>query len=210
MSATAAFLTSRDYLLAMRGRQQEAWRDFRWPRLERFNWALDYFDVVAAGNTDTALRITGEDGTDERHSWAELSERSNQVANALRALGARRGERVLLMLPNVAPLWETMLAAMKLGLVIVPTTTQLGKRDLADRMRRGGIRHIVADAERAGRIAELGTGCTRLIVGSRLAGWMPFEHAYGQPSRFVPDAPTGPAIRCSSISPPERRARRSS
>src|SRR6187431_983677 len=98
MSATAAFLASRDYLLSVRERQPEAWRDFRWPRLEHFNWALDYFDVVAADNSGTALRITSDDGIDQRHAWAELSERSNQVANALRALGARRGERLLLML----------------------------------------------------------------------------------------------------------------
>jgi len=190
MSATAAFLASRDYLLSVRERQPEAWRNFRWPRLEHFNWALDYFDVVAADNSGTALRITSDDGIDQRHTWAELSERSNQVANALRALGARRGERLLLMLPNLAPLWETMLAAMKLGVVIVPTTTQLGEKDLADRMRRGAIRHIVADADGAARLGNLGSGCTRLIVGGKLAGWMPFEHAYGLASSFAPDGPT--------------------
>jgi len=141
-SRAAAFLQARDFLLAHRESQSEAVRDFCWPRLEHFNWALDYFDSFAAGNERTALWITEGEGVDQKYSYAELSERSSRVANALHGLGAKRGERILLMVPNVAPMWETMLAAMKLGLVVVPTTTQIGTSDLADRMKRGAIRHV--------------------------------------------------------------------
>ncbi|WP_303723132.1 AMP-binding protein, partial [Pseudomonas aeruginosa] len=86
-------------------------RDFRWPQLHQFNWALDYFDAMAEGNQAPALWIVEEDGSEQRYSFAELAERSNRVANHLRALGVRRGERMLLMLGNHIALWETMLAA---------------------------------------------------------------------------------------------------
>jgi len=189
-SRAAAFLQARDFLLAHRESQSEAVRDFCWPRLEHFNWALDYFDSFAAGNERTALWITEGEGVDQKYSYAELSERSSRVANALHGLGAKRGERILLMVPNVAPMWETMLAAMKLGLVVVPTTTQIGTSDLADRMKRGAIRHVVADGDAATRLAEIKGDYTRLIVGSSHTGWTPFEQTYEASAAFRPDAET--------------------
>jgi acetyl-CoA synthetase len=189
-SRAAAFIEARDFLLAHREHQNDAVRAFRWPRLEYFNWALDYFDAFADGNASTALWITDGDCIDERCSYAELSERSNRVANALRALGAQRGERILLMVPNVAPMWQTMLAAMKLGLVVVPTTTQIGASDLADRMKRGAIRHVVADSDGAARFGEIRGEYTRLITGGARAGWIPFERSYEAASAFTPDAAT--------------------
>src|SRR5690242_6192385 len=113
-SDATAFLAARDFLLAHRTDYDRAYRDFTWPRLDRFNWALDYFDVMARGNDRPALRIVRDDGSDTSYSFAELSRRSNQVANALRAIGAQRGDRLLLMLPNVVETWETILACMKL------------------------------------------------------------------------------------------------
>jgi acetyl-CoA synthetase len=189
MSA-AAFLRSRDFLLERRESQLEAWREFRWPELDRFNWALDYFDAMARGNARTALWLTGDDGADERLSFALLSERSSRIANALRALGARRGDRLLLMVGNVAPMWETLLAAMKLGVVVVPTTTQLGARDLADRLSRGSVRHVVADGEAAARFESIAHDCTRIVVGGQQPGWKPYETLYDAPDTFAADGDT--------------------
>lgn len=117
---TQPFLAARDFLLAHRTDYATAVRDFRWPQLSEFNWALDYFDAMAEGNAADALWIVEEDGSEQRYSFAQLAARSNQVANHLRALGVRRGERVLLMLGNDVALWETMLAAFKLGAVVIP------------------------------------------------------------------------------------------
>jgi hypothetical protein len=88
-----AFLAARDFLLARRTDYAAAYAGFEWPKLERFNWALDYFDAMANGNNEPALRIVRDDGSDRSFSFAELSRRSNQIANALRSLGARRGDR---------------------------------------------------------------------------------------------------------------------
>src|SRR5271157_1416095 len=143
MSA-AAFIEARDFLLAHREDYGRTYRDFRWPVLDQFNWALDYFDPMAAGNDRLGLWIVDEGGVETRLSFAELAERSSRLANHLRALGVRRGERVLMMLGNVAPLWECSLAAMKLGAVVIPATTLLTRDDLVDRFARGRVRHVVA------------------------------------------------------------------
>ena len=146
MNGREAFLRARDFLVQHRDDHATACRDFRWPVLDTFNWALDYFDAYAAGNDRPALWIVEENGTETKVSFQELSRRSNQVANSLRALGVRRGDGVLIMLDNVLPLWDVMLACIKLGAVLVPSTLLLSQADLQDRIERGGIRHLVVDA----------------------------------------------------------------
>ena len=95
-----------------------------------------------------------------------MSRRSNQVANFLRGLGVRRGERMLLMLPNIAPLWEVTLAAIKLGAVVSPATTLLTRADLQDRIERGRIKHVVGEACPIRSSRRI----TRIAVGGT-AGW---------------------------------------
>jgi len=189
-SNATAFVLARDFLLRHRESYGTAYRDFAWPQVERFNWALDYFDAIARDNAQPALWLADEDGSEVKLSFAALSERSNQVANALRALGVRRGDRILVMLGNVAPLWECMLAAMKLGAVIVPATTLLTPADLNDRFARGRVRHVIATTEAAAKFADLPGDYTRIVVGGEAAGWIPFEKAYAASTRFAPEGET--------------------
>jgi acetyl-CoA synthetase len=189
MSA-AAFLEARDFLLAHREDYETAYRDFRWPVLDRFNWALDYFDAMAAGNNAAGLWIADERGGESRLFFAELAERSSRLANHLRALGVGRGDRVLMMLGNVVPLWECMLAAMKLGAVVIPATTLLNRDDLIDRFARGNVRHVVAGADNAGKFADLPGDYTRIAVGGEVSGWQRWEDGYAAPAEFAPDGET--------------------
>src|SRR5215470_12268227 len=146
MTSAQAFVAARDFLLRHREDYDTAYRGFKWPKLVEFNWALDYFDVQARGNQTTALWIVDESGAEDKLSYAELARRSNQVANYLRSLGAQRGDRILLMLPNEVALWEVMLAAMKIGAVTIPATMLLAHDDIVDRIERGRVRHVVVAA----------------------------------------------------------------
>ena len=88
MDSTNAFVQARDFLMANRTDYAAAYRGFEWPRLEQFNWALDYFDVYAKGNNRPALWLVEESGNETKLSFAEMSERSNRVANFFRGLGS--------------------------------------------------------------------------------------------------------------------------
>jgi len=186
-----AYKAAREFLLAKRGDYDAAYRDFRWPQLDQFNWALDWFDAeLARGEAANrpALKIVGDGAV--TLTFSELSERSNHVANGLRALGVKRGDRILLMLGNVAPLWETMLAAMKLGAVVIPATTLLTPVDLADRFERGRARHIVAAAGEAAKFDGFDPGLTRIAVGDAPKGWHAYSKLFDSSATFVPDGPT--------------------
>ena len=190
MTAIREFLRARDFLLQHREDYTAAHSGFRWPELSEFNWALDYFDLIAANNDAPALWIVEEDGRESRLSFAELSDRSNRVANWLRAQGVKRGERMLVMLGNEVPLWETMLAAIKLGAVIIPATTLLSPADLEDRLTRGEVRHIVIGHAHVAKFEGMAGDCTRICVGARQPGWLAFEDAYASSATFNPDGIT--------------------
>ena len=190
MTSTAEFLRARDYLLAHRSDYELACRNFSWPTPDQFNWALDYFDVMAAGNSNLALWIADEDGNEIKRTFAELSSWSNRVSNFLRALGARRGDHVLVMLGNQAPLWEVLLAAMKLGAVVIPASPLLTTEDLRDRLDRGHVRHAIADTIHAAKFDELVGSYTRISTGGRVAGWHSLEDAGEHAASFTPDGPT--------------------
>lgn len=197
-TATESFRAARDFLLEHREDYETAYEGFAWPRPDRFNWALDWFDVVAAGNDRTALHIVEEDGAETRLSFAEMSARSNRAANWLRGQGVRAGDRIIVMLGNQAELWETALAAMKLRAVVIPATPLLGPADLRDRVERGRARHVVVRAEDTAKFDDVPGEYTRIVVGGERAGWISYEGdsvgtyegAHETSDRFEPDGVT--------------------
>jgi acetyl-CoA synthetase len=190
MPGVEAFLRARDFLLMHRTDYDAACRGFSWPRLDEFNWALDHFDALAAGNDSAALHIVDEDGREQRFSFAELSAQSSQVANWLRSLGVARGDRVLLMLGNEPALWLSMLAAMKLGAVVIPATTLLAQADLADRFERGKVRHVIVGAAHCEKFASFTGDYTRIVVGAAAPGWRSFDESRTAATQFTPDGVT--------------------
>ncbi|MEO6743703.1 MAG: AMP-binding protein, partial [Caldimonas sp.] len=180
----------RDFLLRHRDDADLARRDFRWPKLDHFNWALDHFDLMAQGNDAPALWIVNETGAEIVRSFREMSERSSQVANHLRGLGVRRGDRILLMLGNELALWEVMLAAIKLGAVMIPASSLLTPDDLRDRIERGDVRHVVAASEQVPKFAMLTGTFTRICVGVPQDGWQRYDASEAAPLAFTPDGPT--------------------
>ena len=186
------FLRARDLLVSLRDDHEAAAREFRWPELTAFNWASDYFDVYASGNPRQALVIVDDAGAVTTSvSFAELAERSRRVTRFLARLGVQRGDRVLVMLSNVAPLWETLLGAARLGAVVIPATTQLTSADVADRLERGAVRCAVVESAVTDRFPTESPGLIRVAVGDAVAGWTRFDDAYGHDGAiWLPAAPT--------------------
>jgi acetyl-CoA synthetase len=190
-TAAATFLAGRDFLLNHRTDYETAVHHFKWPVHQDFNWALDYFDTIAADNAHPALHIVEEDGTEAIRSFAELSVASNRVANFLSGLGARKGDRLLLMLGNEVALWETLLAAMKLGLVVTPATTLLTTADLQDRVNRGRVRYVIARTAHVSKFDGVTGTFARIAVGDGTPGWHRYDSAQAAGSVFTAAEATG-------------------
>jgi acetyl-CoA synthetase len=190
MTPYQRFIEARDFLLQHRTDYERAYRGYVAPALTTFNWAIDYFDIAAQGNQTPALWVVGEDGSEQKVSYADMSVRSNRMANYLRECGVRRGDRVLLMLPNRVELWEIMLAGIKLGAVLVPTSMLAMPADLADRMKRGAVRHVIAQSSEVAKFAALEGDFTRIAVGAPSDGWHDIADSARQDAAFTPEGTT--------------------
>ncbi|HEV7649703.1 MAG TPA: AMP-binding protein [Actinophytocola sp.] len=179
MNATKELREARDHLLGVRDDYAAARADFRWPRPDEFNFAVDWFDAVLAAEQpdQPGLTLIEEDGATASYSFATLSRRSNQVAAFLRDAGVGPGTRILLLLGNQVELWETTLAAMKLGAVVIPATTLLSPDDLRDRVDRGDVGAVVAGSAHTANFAGVPGDYLRVAVGEPVEGWRDYADA---------------------------------
>ena len=188
--ATRLFREAREVLLTHAEDYQAARAAFRWPELDEWNWALNWFDVHAENNHAAALWIVEEDGNEAKYTFDQMRVRSDRTANWLRDHGVRPGERILLMLGNQVELWDVMLAAIKLGAVVIPATTLLAEHDLGDRVARGGVSHVIARVELTERFARVGGDYSRISVGGSAEGWTDLAAAMEASAEYEPDHTT--------------------
>ena len=83
-----------------------------------------------------------------------------------------------------------MLAAMKLGLVLIPAMPQLGEADIADRLERGEAQFLVAHGRGRREIRGGRQHVERIAVGEAGGGWRAFGSLISPDLRFQPDGPT--------------------
>lgn len=188
MTAHSAFAEARDFLLSAEGNYDKAVDGFAWPQFgATFNWAIDWFDEIARGNDRTALWIVEEDGSEGKFSFDAMARRSDAVARWLESLGIGRGDAVILMLGNQVELWESMLAVMKLGAVLMPTAGAIGTADLADRVARGGAKAVIVNPSDAAKFDGVPGDYLKISIGE-YPGWIDYrgaEQVEGRPFESV-------------------------
>ena len=200
---TATYRAARDHLVELREDYQRARSEFAFPDVgERWNWAIDWFDAIARGNDKPALTIVEQDESVRTLSFDELARRSDQVAAWLKGLGIGRRDSVVLMLGNQVELWEAMLGIMKIGAVLMPTTTAVGPGDLVDRMERGEARAVVTNATEVHKFEDVPGDYLRIAVGTDPsagpagaqgpAGWERYSAAYDVVAEPAEHPGTGP------------------
>ncbi len=166
----------------------EAKQQFRWPEITgKFNWAIDWFDEIGRGREDCALLICDFEGYETRYSYAELVDRSDQVASWFNEIGVQKGDPIIMMLGNQVELWDSMLAAMKIGAVIIPTAQAVNAIDLADRTDRGNVKVVIANEIDSYKFDEIEGEYLKILAdGSVREGWLDLHEAYQRVPKPMP------------------------
>jgi len=132
----------------------------------------------------TALRFLSRDGPRDL-SFAELSRETNRFANALRALGVGRGERVFALAGRIPALYVAALGALKNGSVFCPLFSAFGPEPIRTRLERGDARVLVTtEALYARKVAALRPSLPKLehviVVGSGTAAPVAGTRGFGE------------------------------
>ncbi len=155
-----------------------------------FNYVHNALDRHATGARRNQLAITweGDDGEARKLSYWELSVETNRLANALRALGIGKGDRVGIFLPMLPETVMAVLACGKVGAVYVPMFSGYGPEAVASRLRdcdakllitadgflrRGGIIPLKATADAALELAREVERCLVLRRTGAEVHWNP-------------------------------------
>ena len=125
---------------------EELCREYVLPTPNDFNYAFDVLDRKAHLTPDALCVCHIDDAFVRReYSYKDMSRQSSKIANALKGLGLKKGDRVILLLHRRIEWWQTMLALHKIGAVGIPSPAQLAPHDIAFRCRQSKARAIIAD-----------------------------------------------------------------
>ena len=170
-------------------------RTFRLDVPQRFNYARDVIDIRARVSSERlALLAAGPDGAiTARLTFAGLARASNEAANALGALGIRKGDAVFVMLPRIAEWHLALLGCIRLGAIPMPGTPLLTSRDIGYRIGKAEAVAAITDADGAVKVDEAREACPTLrhsiCVGDERpgGGWLDWSALIASASDSAPD-----------------------
>ena len=149
----------------------ELTRNFRWQIPARYNIGVDISDKWAATDPSRAAIIhVHPDGRSETFSFGWLSETSNRLANALRAKGVERGDRVIIYMPQAPEVAACHAAITKLGAVVLPVAIVFGPEAICYRLQNSGAKAVITNAQGAARIAEIRAEAPELKLVASIDG----------------------------------------
>ncbi len=148
----------------------------------QFNFAIDVMGKWAADPQKIAMLWLGQYGEERSITYRQFVERSSRAANAFLALGIKKGDRIMVMLPRIPEWWETVLGLMKLGAVPIPCTTLLTPKDIQFRAEVAEVQGFITYVEGAAKFDAVRAECPTitfaiLVDASDRAGWTNFQHS---------------------------------
>ena len=168
---------------------------------ENFNFAFDVIDELGQNKPEKlAMLHISEDGTERRFTFQDIKKESARAANYFKAIGIKRGDRVMLVLKRHYQFWFAVLGLHKLGAVAIPATNQLLEKDFTYRFTAGKVKAILctADGDVAKAVDEAAAKCPdvahKIIVNGTREGWRSFDEEYKMYSSHfdrAEDAPCG-------------------
>jgi acyl-coenzyme A synthetase/AMP-(fatty) acid ligase len=160
---------------------EQTCRDFRWEVPEYYNFAYDVVDRWGEDAQKLAMLWVNEHDDERRLTFRDFATRANQVGNALRTMGIRKGERILIMLPRLPEWWETVLGIMKIGAISMPGTTLLTPKDVAFRLQSAEAAAVITDEEGAAKVERVADACPtlrlKILLGGERQGWVNYTRA---------------------------------
>ena len=114
---------------------------------EKFNFAFDVVDAIAEKEPDRLCMVhLDRDKNERRFTFLQMKKDSARAANYFKALGIKKGDRVMLLLRRNWEFWPIIVGLHKLGAVAIPATDQLKQKDLEYRFQTADVKAVCCSA----------------------------------------------------------------
>ena len=142
-------------MLQKKSTYDEVYRSFHWQIPEYYNIGVDVCDKWADERYRLALIYEDEGGRTEKYTFWDIKNLSNRLANALRAHGVARGDRVGILLPQCPETAITHVAVYKLGAIAIPLFTLFGPDALEYRLGNSGAKAVITDGANVEKVLQI-------------------------------------------------------
>ncbi|MCP4628688.1 MAG: AMP-binding protein, partial [bacterium] len=134
---------------------EEVYRNFKWRMPPVYNIGVDVCDKWADDRDKLALIYVSPDEKEQRYTFRELKKLSDKLANALRAHGIKRSDRVGILLPQCPETLISHIATYKLGAIALPLLTLFGTLAIEFRLQDSDARAVITDRANWPKIMEI-------------------------------------------------------
>jgi acetyl-CoA synthetase len=177
-------------------------RNFKWKIPQYYNIGVDVCDKWAGDPTRLALIYVDPHEREQKHTFRNLKDASNQLANGLKANAIKRGDRVGILLSQRPETLISHIAVYKLGAIAVQLLILFGPDAIEFRLKDSGTKALITDKENLSKIFEIKERLPRLnliivVDGGQQAGVLDFWNCVEKGSRsFTPvkTKPEDPAV----------------
>ncbi len=152
---------------------------------DKFNFAFDIVDEIAKATPEKLAMIhLDKDKVERRFTFRDIKRASNQCANYFKALGVKKGDRVMIVLKRQYQFWFAILGLHKLGAIAIPATSQLQAHDFEYRFNAAGVRAIICTSEDnvPNCVDEVAANCPtlekKIVIGTHIEGWNNFDDEF--------------------------------
>ena len=161
-------------------RYDEMYKNFKWKVPYFYNFGFDVVDKWAEDRTKLALISIDRTGKRDRyHTFRDLSVESNRFANALRRIGIKNGDRVLVILQSVPEWYIALIGMFKLGVIPMPGTVLLTAKDVEYRINRAEACMVITDMDHADVVEGIKHKCPSLkhllLIDGKQKGWLNYH-----------------------------------
>ncbi len=142
-------------MLQKKSTYNEVYEGFHWNIPEFYNIGIDVCDKWADERYRLALIYEDEGGRTEKFTFWDIKNLSNRLANALRANGVARGDRIGILLPQCPETAIAHIAVYKLGAIAIPLFTLFGPDALEYRLMNSGAKAVVTDGTNIEKLLQI-------------------------------------------------------
>ncbi|HZG71560.1 MAG TPA: acyl--CoA ligase [Chondromyces sp.] len=150
---------------------------------EKYNIVME-FEKYAQNPERIAIKWENEQGETKEITYANLVKSANKIGNAFLKSGLKRGDAVLIMVPRLIEAYQIYIAALKAGIIIIPSSEMLRTKDLNYRIEHGNVKGVISyepfveQYNDTDKIDEL----IKFVFGGQADGWISLEEEAQQAS----------------------------